>query len=100
MRVDPKKFIKDHFFLIAGVLGSLFFFATMTMDLSRNSSGVEGLLFWISRLAGMIVTIPSQLLILFNDGNLVPFHRTISIGIGLGSCIVLDFLKNKLRNQS
>ena len=92
-------FFKNHFFLILGVFGSLFFFATMTLDLTRDSGGIEGMLFWISRLAGMIVTIPSQLLILFNDGNLIPFHRTISIGIGLGTCMVLDVIKNKLRHQ-
>ncbi len=82
-----------------GLLGTMVFFSTMTLDLSRDATGFAGLLFWVSRLAGMIVIIPNQLLILFNDGELIPFHRTLSIGLGLGFCMVLDLIKNKLRNQ-
>ena len=92
-------FIKNHLILMVGLLGTLVFFATLPLDLSRDSTGIEGLLFWISRLAGMIVIIPNQLLILFNDGEMIPFHRTLSIGIGLGGCMVLDVIKNKLRRQ-
>ncbi len=84
---------------MVGLLGTLVFFATLPLDLSRDSTGIEGVLFWISRLAGMIVIIPNQLLILFNDGEMIPFHRTLSIGIGLGGCMVLDVIKNKLRRQ-
>ncbi len=92
-------FIKNHLILMVGLLGTLVFFATLPLDLSRDSTGIEGVLFWISRLAGMIVIIPNQLLILFNDGDMIPFHRTLSIGIGLGTCMVLDVIKNKLRHQ-
>ncbi len=92
-------FIKNHLILMVGLLGTLVFFATLPLDLSRDSTGIEGVLFWISRLAGMIVIIPNQLLILFNDGDMIPFHRTLSIGIGLGGCMVLDVIKNKLRRQ-
>ncbi|MDJ0801364.1 MAG: hypothetical protein QNI89_04285 [Desulfobacterales bacterium] len=92
-------FIKNHLILMVGLLGTLVFFATLPLDLSRDSTGIEGVLFWISRLAGMIVIIPNQLLILFNDGEMIPFHRTLSIGIGLGGCMVLDVIKNKLRRQ-
>ncbi len=93
------RFIKDYLITIIGLAGSLFFFATLTLDLSRDATGLAGLLFWISRLAGIIVIIPNQLLILFNDGELIPFHRTLSIGLGLGFCMVLDLIKNTLRNQ-
>ena len=85
--------------MMVGLLGMLVFFAKLPLDLSRDSTGIEGLLFWISRLAGMIVIIPNQLLILFNDGEMIPFHRTLSIGIGLGGCMVLYVIKNKLRRQ-
>ena len=91
--------VKNHVILMVGLLGTLVFFATLPLDLSRDSTGIEGVLFWISRLAGMIVIIPNQLLILFNDGDMIPFHRTLSIGIGLGGCMVLDVIKNKLRRQ-
>ena len=89
-------FIKNYLITIIGLLGALFFFATMSLDVGRDASGINGLLFWVSRLAGMVVIFPSQMLIIFNDGELVPYHRTLSIGIGLGGCLVLDLIKNKL----
>ena len=92
-------FIKNYSITIIGLVGSFFFFATMSLEISRDASGLNGLLFWASRLAGMIVILPSQLLILFNDGELMPYHRSISAGIGWGGCIVLDLIKNKLRHQ-
>ena len=98
-RVVPMNFIKNYLITIIGLLGSLFFFATMSLDISRDASGIDGLLFWASRLAGMIVILPSQMLILFNDGELIPYHRSLSAGIGWGGCLVLDLIKNKLRHQ-
>ena len=92
-------FIKNYAITIIGLVGSLFFFATMSLEISRDASGLNGLLFWASRLAGMIVILPSQLLILVNDGELMPYHRTLSAGMGWGGCIVLDLIKNKLRHQ-
>ncbi len=93
------KFIKDYLITIIGLTGSLFFFATMSLDISRDASGLDGLVFWVSRLAGMVVILPSQMLIAFNDGELVPYHRSLSAGIGWGSCLLLDLIKNKLRQQ-
>ncbi|MDJ0667031.1 MAG: hypothetical protein QNJ61_07125 [Desulfobacterales bacterium] len=92
-------FIKNYLITIIGLLGTLFFFATMTLEISRGASGIDGLLFWASRLAGMVVILPSQLLIVLNDGELMPYHRTLSAGIGWGGCLVLDLIKNKLRHQ-
>ena len=93
------KFTKDYLITIIGLAGSLFFFATMSLDISRDASGLDGLLFWASRLAGMLVILPSQMLILFNDGELMPYHRSLSAGIGWGGCLLLDLIKNKLRQQ-
>ena len=95
----PMRFIKDYLITIIGLLGSLFFFATMSLALSRDASGIEGLLFWASRLAGMVVILPSQMLILLNNGELMPYHRILSAGIGWGGCLVLDLIKNTLRRQ-
>ncbi len=93
------KFTKDYLITIIGLAGSLFFFATMSLDISRDASGLDGLVFWVSRLAGMVVILPSQMLISFNDGELMPYHRSLSAGIGWGSCLLLDLVKNKLRQQ-
>ena len=90
------RFIKKYLITIIGLSLSLFFFATMPLDLSRDASGLYGMLFWVSRLAGIIVILPSQILIVFNDGELVQYHRSLSLGIGLGSCFVLDLIKNRL----
>ena len=98
-RVAPMNFTKNYLITMIGLLGSLFFFATMSLDLSRTASGLDGLLFWASRLAGMVVILPSQMLILFNDGELMPYHRTLSAAIGWGGCLILDLIKNKLHHQ-
>jgi hypothetical protein len=91
--------LKNYPITIIGLLGTLFFFATMALEISREASGFSGLLFWASRLAGMVVILPSQMLIVVNDGELMPYHRSLSLGIGLGGCLVLDHIKNKLRHQ-
>ena len=100
LRVARMNFIKNYLITLLGLSGSLFFFSTMSLEISRDASGFDGLLFWASRLAGMVVILPSQMLILFNDGELMPYHRTLSCGIGLGGCLVLDLIKNKLRHQT
>ncbi len=93
------KRINDYLITIIGLAGSLFFFATMALDVSRDASGLNGLLFWASRLAGMVVILPSQILFLINDGELMPYHRSLSAGIGWGCCLLLDLIKNQLRQQ-
>ncbi len=99
-RAALMNFIKNYLITIIGLLGTLFFFSTMSLEISRDASGISGLLFWASRLAGMVVILPSQMLIVFNDGELVPYHRTLSVGIGLGGCLALDLFKNKLFQQN
>lgn len=98
IRAAPMNFIKNYLITIIGLSGALFFFSTMPLEISREASGLDGLLFWASRLAGMVVILPSRMLILINDGELMPYHRTLSFGIGLGGCLVLDLIKNKLRH--
>ena len=99
LRTAQMNLIKNYLITIMGLLGVIFFFATMSLDVGRDSSGINGLLFWASRVAGMVIIFPSQMLIIFNNGELVPYHRTLSIGIGLGGCLALDLIKNKLFHQ-
>ena len=93
------KFFKNHSILIIGIIGSLFFFSVLSLNIDYDASGIKGLLYWTSQLAGIIVIVPREILFTINDGELVPFHRTISVCIGLGACMLLDYIKNKLRNK-
>ena len=93
------KFLKNHLILILGIIGSLYFFTVLSLNIDYDASGIKGLLYWSSQLAGIIVIAPREILITINDGEPVPFHRTISVCMGLGTCMLIDYVKNKLRNK-
>ena len=87
--------IKRHLFFICGLVCTIFFFIVTAQKFEYDAPGMEGLLFWFSQLAGIIVIVPSKLILMVTDGELVPFHRTLSVSIGLSACVILDLIVYK-----
>ena len=90
-----RNLIKNNFFLIFGSLGILYFFLVLSFNLEYDAPGIKGLLYWSSQLAGIIVILPREIILFLNDGETIPYFRTICVIIGLCICVGADFLLRK-----
>ena len=87
--------VKRHLFFICGLVCTIFFFIITAQKFEYDAPGMEGLLYWVSQIAGILVIVPSKIILFITDGEVIPFHRTLSVIIGLGSCFILDLFIHK-----
>ena len=96
MRMD---FIKRHLFLTYGLVALLIHVLLYISGAQYDSGGLAGLLILTSPIWGVIYWAPNEIIFTLNNGTAIEGQKIISILMGLGICLVSDYLLNSIRKK-
>ena len=94
------KLIKRHLFLTYGLFALLVQSFVYISGAQYDDGGLGRLLIISSPFWGVIYWAPSELLFMLNNGVAIKGHGLISIIIGIGLCLLADFLLNLYNGRS
>ena len=89
--------IKRHLFLTYGLFALLIDALLYISGAQYDSGGLAGLLILTSPIWGVIYWAPNEMLFTLNNGSAIEGQRIVSILVGLGICLVADYLLSLMR---